>query len=163
MRSARPTRASSSRPCFAASVARGEVFTQPTLLHNPNAVTQHSEPIGLTLEQRAALIDGMEACVTEGTGKRLNQPAFKLPLRIAGKTGTAQIPGKKNVAWFICFAPIENPQIALAEAIEGENSGESLAGGLYAAPVAQAVLKTWLAKQNRPTSSRFSLPVPSTP
>jgi penicillin-binding protein 2 len=134
--------------CLAASLARNEISTTPTLLHNPNAPVQHHEAIGLTPEQRAALLDGMEGCTTTGTAKLLAADNVKIPnLRIAGKTGTAQIPDKKNIAWFICFAPMENPRIAIAVAVEGEKSGESYAGGLYAAPVAQAILRKWNDKQ----------------
>ncbi|MSU69447.1 MAG: peptidoglycan glycosyltransferase [Opitutaceae bacterium] len=138
--------------CFAASVARNEVCTKPTLLHQPNAPVQHTEPIGLTPVQRAAILAGMEGCVTHGTAKVLtNLRDLRVPnVRIAGKTGTAQISGNKNVAWFICFAPLENPEIALAVAIEGEKAGETYSGGMNAAPVAAAVLKKYFAKKNRP-------------
>ncbi len=135
--------------CFVASVARGEVYTQPTLLHDPNAPTQHHESIGLTIDQRTAIVGGMEDCTLTGTAKILATPAFQIPgLRIAGKTGTAQIPGKKDVAWFICFAPLEDPQIAVAVAIEGDVPGESYGGGMNASPVAAKVLRVWKAKQS---------------
>jgi penicillin-binding protein 2 len=137
--------------CLAASIARNEIATTPTLLHNPNAPVQHHEAIGLTPDQRAALLDGMEGCTTTGTAKILSadEGAFtKIPnLRIAGKTGTAQIPDKKNIAWFICFAPLESPRIAVAVAVESDKPGESFAGGAYAAPVAQAILRRWNDKQ----------------
>lgn len=139
--------------CFAASLARDEVWTQPTLLHRPDAPTQRTERIGLTSTQRAALLAGMEGCITHGTAagtlNNPNLPNYIPDLRIAGKTGTAQIPGNKNAAWFICFAPADNPQIALAVMIEGDTAGETVGGGRYAAPVAQAVLKAWWEK-NRP-------------
>ena len=45
---------------FVASIARNQVSTKPTLIHNPNAARQESESIGLTAEQRAALLQGME-------------------------------------------------------------------------------------------------------
>jgi len=135
--------------CFAASLARNEIATIPTLLHHADAPTQHTEAIGLTAEQRSVLLDGMEGCTTVGTAKILTTiEATRIPnLRIAGKTGTAQIPDKKNVAWFICFAPLDNPRIAIAVAVEGEKAGESYAGGLYGAPVAQAILRKWNEKQ----------------
>ena len=138
--------------CFVASVARGEVFTRPTLIHRDDAPTQHTEPIGLTPTQRAALLAGMEACTVTGTAKVLTTlPQLRVPgVRIAGKTGTAQIPGKKNVAWFICFAPVEKPEIAIAVAIEGDTAGEEFGGGLYAAPVASAILKKYFEKKRRP-------------
>jgi penicillin-binding protein 2 len=94
----------------------------------------------------------MEGCVTHGTAKVLTTlPALRIPgLRIAGKTGTAQIPGNKNAAWFICFAPVENPEVAIAVMIEGETPGENFAGGLNAGPVAQAILRKWKEKKDHP-------------
>ncbi len=138
--------------CFAASVARNEVFTKPTLVHRADAPTQHTEPIGLTAAQRKALLDGMEGCTAVyGTAKSLQLENLRIPgLRIAGKTGTAQIPGKKNAAWFICFAPIEKPEIAIAVMLEGDMPGENFGGGDNAAPVAQAILKKWKEKKDRP-------------
>jgi penicillin-binding protein 2 len=134
--------------CFAASVARNETVTVPTLLHHANAPVQHSPSIGLTAAQRAVLLEGMEGCVTHGTAKAISAPNFKIPgLRIAGKTGTAQIPGKKNVAWFICFAPAENPEVAIAVAAEGDIPGENYGGGRYAAPVANSILKKYFEKK----------------
>jgi penicillin-binding protein 2 len=142
--------------CFAASVARNELFTKPTILHNPRASTQHAPPIGLTPIQRQALLEGMEGCTTHGTAKWLTQmPNLRVPgVRIAGKTGTAQKQITKdgktgfiNYAWFICFAPIENPEIAMAVVVEGENIGENFGGGTYALPVASAVMKKYFEKK----------------
>jgi penicillin-binding protein 2 len=138
--------------CFAASVARGETVTKPTLIHSPDAPAQHSEPIGLTSAQRAALLAGMEGCTTHGTASILTTlPSLRIPgVRIAGKTGTAQIPGKKNAAWFICFAPLERPEIAVAVMLEGDTPGENFGGGRYAGPVADAILKKYFEKKNNP-------------
>ncbi len=138
--------------CFAASVARGETYTKPTLVHHPDPVVQHTEPIGLTLEQRAAVLEGMEACTTHGTAHFMAEvPALRIPgVRVAGKTGTAQIPGKKNAAWFICFAPVEHPEIAVAVMIEGDTPGEEFGGGRYAVPVAVAILQKYFDKKAHP-------------
>ncbi|MSU23011.1 MAG: peptidoglycan glycosyltransferase [Opitutus sp.] len=147
--------------CFAASVARNEVFTQPTLVHQENRPPQHTEAIGLTTAQRAALIEGMEGCLLppKGTARNLTMvESLRVPgIRIAGKTGTAQKTvtkdgktGTINYAWFICFAPVENPQIAMAVAIEGDTIGEEFGGGFHAGPVASAVLKKYFAQKNRP-------------
>ncbi len=137
--------------CFAASVARGETATKPTLIHRADAPTQHSEPIGLTSAQRAAILAGMEGCTVTGTAKTLQIPLYKIPgLRIAGKTGTAQIPGGKNAAWFICFAPLEHPEVAIAVMIEGDTPGEDYGGGQNAAPVAAQILKTYFDKKAHP-------------
>jgi len=141
--------------CFAASVARDEVYTKPTILHKPDAPTQHAPSIGLTPAQRAVLLEGMEGCTTYGTAKFLALPSMKIPgVRIAGKTGTAQVRvvkegqlGTINCAWFICFAPLEKPEIAIAVMVEGENLGETFGGGTYAMPVAHAILKKYFEKK----------------
>jgi len=145
--------------CFAASVARNETFTQPTLEHRAEPRAQHNEPIGLTAAQYTALIDGMEGCVTHGTAARtLNLPEFKIPgVRIVGKTGTAQLPGKLNMAWFICFAPREKPEIAVAVAVQSDTPGEEFGGGRYAAPIAVDILKKYFEKK-RPASPPSTAP-----
>lgn len=151
--------------CFTASVARNEVWTQPSILHDPNRARQHTEPIGLTSAQRAALLQGMEQVTQRphGTARIFQdvQQLAPLPgLRFAAKTGTAQKQDPKgmiNFAWLIAFAPVENPQIAIAVAIEGDTPGEETGGGRYASPVAHAILKTWLDKKNQipPVPIRF--------
>ncbi|HWA87517.1 MAG TPA: penicillin-binding transpeptidase domain-containing protein [Opitutus sp.] len=149
--------------CFAASLARGETYTKPTLIHRDNAPTQHTEPIGLTPAQRAAILQGMEGCTVYGTANYLtNLESLRVPgVRIAGKTGTAQIPGNKNAAWFICFAPIDHPEIAAAVMIEGDTPGEEVGGGRYAAPIASAILKKYFEKKNRPAPPPLLAPVKS--
>lgn len=140
--------------CYAASLARGETVTVPTLLHDPHAASQHTEPIGLTPEQRAVLLDGMEGCTTHGTAKILSLPDLAIPgVRIAGKTGTAQYGEKLNVAWFICFAPRDDPEIAMAVAVRSDRPGENYAGGIYGAQVADAVLKKYFEKKTRPAAN----------
>lgn len=56
-------------------------------------------------------------------------------ISVCGKTGTAQNPHGKDHAWFVCFAPMENPEIAMAVFVE--NAGF---GGSVAAPIARKVL-----------------------
>jgi len=65
---------------------------------------------------------------------------IRLPdIEIAGKTGTAQNPHGKDHAWFVGFAPYDNPKIALAILVENVGFG-----GTHAAPIAQKVIKTYL-------------------
>ena len=142
--------------CFVASVARDEVWTQPTLLHQADRPRQRTEAIGLTFEQRSGLLRAMEQVTLTGTGRILTEGKIlpRIPgLRMAGKTGTAQVgesKSKLNIAWFIGFAPIENPQIAIAIAIEGDTPGEETGGGRYAGPVAHAIFKTWAETRGQP-------------
>jgi penicillin-binding protein 2 len=57
----------------------------------------------------------------------------------AGKTGTAENPHGKDHAWYIGFAPFDNPRIAVAVMLE--NSGF---GGAKAAPLAGLVVEKYL-------------------
>jgi len=59
-------------------------------------------------------------------------------IRVAGKTGTAQTSHGEDHALFICYAPAEAPEIAIAVLVE--NAGH---GGSEAAPVAQKVLNAY--------------------
>jgi penicillin-binding protein 2 len=63
-------------------------------------------------------------------------------LRIAGKTGTADFRAhgqEVNLAWFVGFAPVENPQIAVAVMVEGTRASDSFHGGSTAGPVAKDI------------------------
>ena len=57
---------------------------------------------------------------------------------MAGKTGTAQNSHGEDHAWFVAFAPADDPQIVLA--VLAENAGQ---GGEVAAPIAREILQTY--------------------
>ncbi len=147
--------------CFVASVARNETLTVPTILHRPDAPRQRAEPIGLSEHEREAIVEGMEGTTTHGTAKVLTQLVpYRTGVRIAGKTGTAQkqvtIDGKTgniNYAWFICFAPVENPEIAIAVMLEGDTIGETYGGGLNAGPVANTIIRKYWEKKTAPPAA----------
>ncbi|GAC1572190.1 MAG: penicillin-binding transpeptidase domain-containing protein [Candidatus Elarobacter sp.] len=81
--------------------------------------------------------DLMVQVVLHGTGT-----IAKLPdVTVAGKTGTATNPHGRSHAWFVAFAPAEDPRIAVAIVVE--NVGY---GGKYAAPIARDVLRVALAR-----------------
>jgi peptidoglycan glycosyltransferase len=86
----------------------------------------------------------MEAVVTDGTGRS----AQIAGVRVAGKTGTAQnAPGKAPHAWFIGFAPADNPRVAVAVLVEnGGNAGSEATGGKVAAPIARDVMRAVLGR-----------------
>ena len=63
-------------------------------------------------------------------------------IQISGKTGTAQNPHGKDHALFVCYAPSDNPQIAIAVVVE--NIGF---GGTHAAPIAKAMIEAYLKKE----------------
>ncbi len=137
---------------FTASVARGQTRTTPFITHDPERPTQRTEPIGISPANYAALLEGMEECTISGTSRTTftTVKAQQIPgLRVAGKTGTAQKrtpEGTVNFAWFIAFAPIERPQVAIAVMVEGDQPGEETGGGTFSAPVAHDILKVWAQK-----------------
>lgn len=130
--------------CMMASFARGETETKPTLLHDPNRPTQHTESIGLTPGDYAAIVKGLQSCYEFGTAKLCKVEG----LNGAAKTGTAQ-KGKIDLAWMVAYAPVENPQIAIAVVMEG-SVGQNYHGAFYASPVVKNILAAWKEKQERP-------------
>jgi peptidoglycan glycosyltransferase len=84
----------------------------------------------------------MKKVVEEGTG----QPAQLGGIDVAGKTGTAQVGivgSNVTQPWFIGFAPIVNPKVAVAVTVERTQGGF---GATVAAPIAKAVIQTLLAE-----------------
>jgi len=80
----------------------------------------------------------MSQVVKEGTGTA----AALQGIQVAGKTGTAEVGNSKSVnqVWFIAFAPLVNPRIAIAVTVE-RSAGQ---GGTVAAPIAKLVLQSLL-------------------
>jgi len=93
-------------------------------------------------ETASELTDAMKDVVNEGTGTA----AALSGVDVAGKTGTAEVPDKEecnglpNQAWFVGFAPADDPQIAVAATVECTDG----MGGTVAAPIAAGVMETLL-------------------
>jgi penicillin-binding protein 2 len=149
---------------FAAEIAeRGKIIAMPRLVaatRAPGSVTvvprssTFAKPIDMaTDEQWNVIYDGMVGAVTQpGATAYL---AFRGALyKLAGKTGTAQVVTvkqtestkhqdadvrKREHAWFIAFAPVDDPKIAISVLIENGGIGGSTAG-----PIARKVLDTYL-------------------
>ena len=78
---------------------------------------------------------GMARVMTDGTGRFYNVPE----LQICGKTGTVQNPHGEDHALFIGFAPQDNPQIAIAVAVENAGFGST-----WACPIATLIMEQYL-------------------
>lgn len=90
----------------------------------------------------AELTQMMRKVVEEGTGTAAQLGGIS----VAGKTGTASIGvqgSNLTEPWFIGFAPIGNPKVAVAVTIEQSHGGF---GGTVAAPIAKAIIQTLLAE-----------------
>ncbi len=90
-----------------------------------------------------AVIDGMESVVASGTGRVAQLPG----IRVAGKTGTVEnyalLGGERtkldNHSVFVCYAPVDDPQIAIAVIVQ--NSGY---GSTWAGPIASLMMEKYL-------------------
>jgi penicillin-binding protein A len=91
-------------------------------------------------ESANQLTDMMGRVVEEGTGTA----AALSGVQMAGKTGTAEVGANRELTqpWFIGFAPIDNPRIAVAVTVERQGPGAS--GGQTAGPIAKAVVESLL-------------------
>ncbi|MCF7979473.1 MAG: penicillin-binding protein 2 [Chromatiaceae bacterium] len=147
-----------------AAIANGGMFIQPRIVSATRASL--GAPLEPTQAQRRpipdqdpahwqTILDAMTNVVEgrRGTAGRIRTNAY----RIAGKTGTSQVftvgqnetyneaevaERMRDHALFVGFAPIEEPRIAVAVIVE--NGGH---GGATAAPIARAVMDSWLLDQ----------------
>jgi penicillin-binding protein A len=94
-------------------------------------------------ENAATLNSMMQSVVTGGTGTPAQIPGVK----VAGKTGTAET-GQNHVydAWFIFFAPADNPKVAGAVVLEHQLNGF---GGPVAGPIAKQLMQALLPRASK--------------
>jgi penicillin-binding protein A len=85
----------------------------------------------------------MISVVEGGTGTAARIPG----VAVAGKTGTAQNETGAAHAWFVGFAPAEDPQVAVAVLVEhGGSAGSEATGGRVAAPIAAQMMRSVLGR-----------------
>jgi peptidoglycan glycosyltransferase len=131
----------------AATVANGGEVPSPHLVRDvidpSGKIVRHyaPDPLGEAMNPQTAstLTEMMTSVVDSGTGTAAQIPNIK----VAGKTGTAQtVQGQNPHTWFICFAPADNPKIAVAVLVEhGGSYGSEATGGAVAAPIAKTILE----------------------
>lgn len=89
-----------------------------------------------TAEQLTRMMVGT---VDQGTATPAQIPGVD----VAGKTGTAQSSGNRPpYAWFVSFAPAENPQVAVAVLVEASDTNPAeIGGGVLGGPIAKAIME----------------------
>lgn len=145
-----------------AVLANGGVYMRPHLVdqihwprdgHIEKTVTEPSHVIPLKPENLNVIRNAMVDVVRKGTARRVFQGA---PYQVAGKTGTAQVYSLRGAKYnasavderlrdhslFMAYAPVEDPQIALALIVENGGWGTTAA-----APIARKVFDYWLAPE----------------
>ena len=91
-----------------------------------------------------ALQQMMGRVVSQGTGSNAKISGVE----VGGKTGTAQSdPKRKPFAWFTSFAPLDDPDVAVAVVVEDADIPRNdIAGGRLAAPIARSVMQAGLSR-----------------
>ncbi len=123
-----------------ARIASSGKTPNPTFVLSPPAAVERPPALPFKEEHLQWCREAMWQVVGRGTGKAARQDSFS----VAGKTGTAQNPHGEDHAWFVCFAPVENPEVAVAIVLE--NAGH---GGSKAAPIAGQWLQAWFSGEDR--------------
>lgn len=149
-------------------IVTGGVWHKPHLLRDVSR-REPARKSDLNLEHVVKIIDAMHAVVQGGTGRGAWMPGITL----SGKTGTAQLAsndlmksaklGKSYAdnAWFVGFAPKDNPEIVVAALFENGEHGDR------AAPMVRDVVKSYFDKKARTEQNRKALalrkPLPGAP
>lgn len=147
-------------------IATGGVWAKPHLVKETVQLTGgpgEGRRAELNLENVMRVINGMYAVVNEGgTGIRARLPGIE----VCGKTGTAQLASNdllkgtamgrtmKDNAWFVGFAPRQNPELVVVALFEGGEHGN------LAAPIVRDVLKAYFDKRMRTASEQQLASVP---
>jgi peptidoglycan glycosyltransferase len=130
----------------AATVANGGEVPRPYLVQRvvapDGSLVSQTRPqtLGRAIKPQTAaeLNQMMQSVVQAGTGTAAQIPG----VAVAGKTGTAETSVNRVYdAWFVCFAPADNPRVAVAVVVENQPNGF---GGSVAAPIAKVVMEKLL-------------------
>jgi len=129
--------------CYVAAIANGGTYYRPhivrairnSILNQISLLKVESRKLNINSRTLEIVKKGMYDVVNTpgGTAFGISIPG----LDVCGKTGTAQAgKGKADHSWFICFAPKDNPKIAIAIIVENAGFGAAVA-----APIARELLK----------------------
>ncbi|MFZ6006603.1 MAG: penicillin-binding protein 2 [Nitrospirota bacterium] len=138
-----------------ATFANGGKIYKPSLIKIDQAP---SGTITLKPETVKMIKEALSGVVNESNGTA--QGARSSLAVIGGKTGTAQVVGKKkgltgerfmDHAWFVAFAPVDNPEIALSVFVEHGGGG-----GAVAAPIAKRAIEAYFKSQESRVRSQES-------
>jgi penicillin-binding protein 2 len=130
-----------------AAVANGGYRVRPHFLVGTPA---HKEAIGLSPVTLKLLQESLRDVIVYGTGRGVALPPDLPP--VAGKSGTAEDPPRRSHAWFVSYAPYNQPEIVVVAFLENSGGG----GSSQAGPICRAVMEAYFRAQQPP--SRSSLP-----
>ncbi|OGW21724.1 MAG: penicillin-binding protein 2 [Nitrospirae bacterium GWC2_46_6] len=151
---------------FISAIGQGYVTTTPIQMavmmstfanggtvYKPTLIKGEHRPVGaikLKPDTIEMIKDALSGVINESNGTA--QGARSSLTVIGGKTGTAQVVGKKkgavaerfmDHAWFVAFAPVDKPEIALSVFVEHGGGG-----GAVAAPIAKKAIEAYMKSKN---------------
>ncbi len=104
-------------------------------IHNKQVIPQANEKLELDENYLKVIREGLEMCIEKGTGVGSKIEG----IRIAGKTGSAEVPGSnKTHSWFAAYAPAESPEIVIVALAEKAGHGGTIAG-----PIAKKIFEEY--------------------
>ena len=130
-----------------ARIATNRKSFEPTLIHRKDASLPPSPSLGIDKRFLNQIISGMQKATEQGTARRCKING----IAVAGKTGTGQWRNHNmnlNLAWFVGFAPVDKPEVAVATLVEGVIPQDQVQGGLTATPIAKDLLEAYFEKKN---------------
>lgn len=107
------------------------------IIDNNNRVLKKYKTEGLSKVTTPEIAEQLKSMMIDVVEKGTGKNARISNIQVAGKTGTAENESGKEHAWFIGFAPADEPKVAVAVVIE--SSGKT--GGVEAAPIARDLMK----------------------
>ncbi len=158
-----------------ARVANGGYAVMPRIVRAIGGAPLEPQPapaMNISAEHIALIHHGMDAVVNAAGGTAGRSRLTGEGMRMAGKTGTAQVRGAKSVggtlkgnavpwhlrnhALFVCFAPVEAPRYAMAVVVEHGQGGSKAA-----APIAKDIMQKLLEKYRDPAGAPVASVVPA--
>lgn len=158
-----------------ARVANGGYAVTPRIVRAVGGAPLEPLPapyMDIPAEHIAFIQHGMDAVVNAAGGTAGRSRLTGEGMRMAGKTGTAQVRGAKSVggtlkgnavpwhlrnhALFVAFAPVEAPRYAIAVVVEHGQGGSKAA-----APIAKDIMQLLLEKYRSPTGAPVASAVPA--
>ncbi|MCX7732195.1 MAG: penicillin-binding protein 2 [candidate division WOR-3 bacterium] len=130
--------------CF----ANGGFYFRPYLvakIESAGQIILINKPQRFEVKINQTNLDWIKNALTRVVEYGTGQAAQLQEITIAGKTGTAQNPPNPDHAWFVGYAPADNPEIAIAVIIE--NAGH---GGTVAAPIVGELVRYYFTKRTLP-------------
>ena len=125
-----------------------DTFLQRVVSADYSELLKQNEPevvskLDISDEAMNAILYGMTLCATDTAEGTARKTFADYPITVCAKTGTAEHDaGGSSHASFLCFAPADDPQIAIAIYVEKGGSGASLG------PIARAILDAYFAEDS---------------